>query len=268
MQKRLQQNVVRTILNFYSNDYDMFLSYLDDDVIWFGPREGQYISGKENLRLSLSHNTMRMRFAVDDIRTRILYSYRNIYSCLAAYRLTVMYPDGTSSVHSQHALFSLRHSGKSDTPEDWKCLFIHISDVIPQDEKTKNLPIQVPAPYVSPAPEPTKMLMFPQRDRVSCFIPQDDIVYAEGGKGACSFIHTGDGVYEVRLLLKEIEPMLPGYFYRCHSSYIVNLRRVIFVTGRYVILEGGTEIPIPAKRAAKIRADIESGMRAATAAAQ
>ncbi|MBQ1553645.1 MAG: hypothetical protein IIZ66_08865 [Clostridia bacterium] len=51
MQKRLQQNVVRTILNFYSNDYDMFLSYLDDDVIWFGPREGQYISGKENLRL-------------------------------------------------------------------------------------------------------------------------------------------------------------------------------------------------------------------------
>lgn len=256
MHEKLQQDVVKTILSFYSNDYDMFLSYMDEDVKWFGPREGQYLSGKEAIRRSLALNTSQLKFAVDDIRTRVLSSYRRLYTCLTTYRLTVFYPDGRSSVRGQHALFSVRHTGRTDAPGVWRCLFIHISDVVPQDEFTKTLPAFAPTPDVVSAPRQKKMLMFPQRDRISCFIPQDDVVYAEGGKGAFSIIHTTYGVYEVRMLLKDVESMLPPYFYRCHSSYIVNLRHVAFVSSGYVILDDGTDVPIPAKRAAEVKREI------------
>lgn len=74
------------------------------------------------------------------------------------------------------------------------------------------------------------------------------------------YVYTDDGVYLVRQLLKQIQLRLPDYFYRCHSSYIVNLRYVLYLSSSKITLTDSSEIPISAKRYAQISADIEKWM--------
>lgn len=74
------------------------------------------------------------------------------------------------------------------------------------------------------------------------------------------YVYTVDNCYGVHRLLKDMEAVLPEYYYRCHSSYIVNLRHVLSLSSHKITLDDGTEIPIASKRYSMIREDISAFM--------
>lgn len=74
------------------------------------------------------------------------------------------------------------------------------------------------------------------------------------------YVYTDDGVYLVRQLLKQTLSQLPDYYYRCHSSYIVNLRHVLYLSSSKITLTDSSEIPISTKRYSQIKNDIEDWM--------
>ena len=40
---------VELIIKYYDNDYMPFLNAMDDDAMWYGPAEGQFLRGRENM---------------------------------------------------------------------------------------------------------------------------------------------------------------------------------------------------------------------------
>lgn len=79
-------------------------------------------------------------------------------------------------------------------------------------------------------------------------IPFENIRYLEA-MDKTAIIYTGDSAYSWSGSMNEFEKQLPrDSFFRCHRSYIVNLKR-IFMIRRYVArLDDGREVPIGRSR--------------------
>ncbi|MBR3018867.1 MAG: response regulator transcription factor [Clostridia bacterium] len=101
----------------------------------------------------------------------------------------------------------------------------------------------------SPIPGPSRVaagrLMLHHREGVS-FIDLDDILLVQREDRATVIYTVNDGRYVLSETLGEIESRLdPSIFFRCHKSYIINLRRIRNITpyGRwtYVVQLEGTQ---------------------------
>ena len=100
-----------------------------------------------------------------------------------------------------------------------------------------------------PIPGPSKVaagrLMLHHREGVS-FINLDDILLVQREDRATVIYTVNDGRYVLSETLGDLEARLdPAIFFRCHKSYIINLRRIRNITpyGRwtYVVQLEGTE---------------------------
>lgn len=83
-------------------------------------------------------------------------------------------------------------------------------------------------------------------------VPFEDICYIESEKRYL-LIHKKSGVERVRMKLSELEEKLPGYFVRCHQSYLANLHMLAEMSDQNLILTDGTCLPISRSRRQKTR---------------
>ncbi len=89
-----------------------------------------------------------------------------------------------------------------------------------------------------------EMLAFKTTGSGVNYIPLADILYLSSRK-RCVTVYTKSGAYTGYYKLSELLPKLPKYFYQCHKSYIVNLRRIQRIEAKHVFA-GSTEIPLSA----------------------
>ena len=92
---------------------------------------------------------------------------------------------------------------------------------------------------------PARFLLLPGADG-SIRVPADDIRYAE------AFSHTVElyaarQTYALRITMNELEALAGEEFFRCHRSYLVNLKFVRRVTRKAMVLDSGREIPLSRK---------------------
>ena len=71
----------------------------------------------------------------------------------------------------------------------------------------------------------------------------DDIIYAEVLSHKIT-LHVNSGTEEIYMRISDLEEILDGGFFRCHRSYIVNMRYVHRVTKTAMALEDGREVPL------------------------
>ncbi len=246
---------VKAMLGYYNYDYEMFFEYLDEGVIWFGPRENQYLVGKSALAESLESRRKDLKYHIENIETKFISQASNVYTLVMSYHLYSAYPDG----RTKHCLERVTITGQKFRDRDgkilWRCPLIQVSNVIPKDSKREFLPLTLSASALN---KRGRIIDFPTNNNSRVFIAEQSIKYIVGGKGVFSYVHTNDGVYTVRLLLKDIKEKLCDDFYRCHSSYIVNLKRVVFLSSQKITLDDKTEIPVSSKRYSQIKNDIIS----------
>lgn len=62
------------------------------------------------------------------------------------------------------------------------------------------------------------------------------------------YLHTAEEAVPFYGKLEELEPMLPGTFFRCHRSYIVNLRHVRYYNKGEIRLDNEEIIPLSKRR--------------------
>ncbi len=74
-------------------------------------------------------------------------------------------------------------------------------------------------------------------------------------------IHCTNGVIRTYQQLGDIEPLLPDYFLRCHTSYLVNLRAVDMSTGNDLLLSNGEKVPISQRRRRAVHEAIAAYLR-------
>lgn len=261
MISKYESYAVEAMLGFYNNDFDKFLEFLDENVIWYGPKQGQYVVGKENLKNTVCVRKDDRVYRVENVQTKLISYTANLYSIVVTYQLHSCRPDGTVKTVFQHVVANGQKIRERNGNIFWRCPFIHVSNAEPRDDVGAD-------GFSSYSLAPRKMLLgceaprlvLPGDNHTTVYIRQDSIKYIVGGKGVMCYVYTDDGVYLVRQLLKQLLPQLPDFFYRCHSSYIVNLRYVLYLSSSKITLTDSSEIPISAKRYAQIRNDIENWM--------
>ena len=71
----------------------------------------------------------------------------------------------------------------------------------------------------------------------------DEITYISS-YGHYITIHTAREAYEWKHSLKELEPVLPEQFVRCHRSFIVNLDHLRKIEGKQILMKDNTVIDV------------------------
>ena len=79
-------------------------------------------------------------------------------------------------------------------------------------------------------------------------IPMHSILYAESGRNK-AILHTVRSTYELYASMKDVEETLdPARFFRCHSSYIINLTNIVQVSGLDAMSIDGTVVRVSKAR--------------------
>lgn len=253
--------VINAMTNYYNHNYKMFFEYLDEGVIWYGPREGQYIVGKENLVNSIVAQKRDTKFSVENIKSQLISCAANVHTVVLNYNLKAVYKNGSTRVYHQRVVVNGQKFRDHDGKIFWRCPFIQVSNIMPSTDKDRfSLYVGENTVAVNGEKSDTSRIVFNSENHSKVYIIADSIKYVVGGKGVLSYIHTDDNVYLVRHLLKDVVEKLPGHFYRCHSSYIVNLKKVLYLSSHIITLSDKTEIPVSSKRHSEIKDDISRFM--------
>lgn len=85
--------------------------------------------------------------------------------------------------------------------------------------------------------------------RESRLIPFDEIVYCEVIDRKIYVHLISSEVVDYYDRIESLEKRLGNTFYRCHRSYLINLKYVRSCNGTRAVMEGGTQIPISRLRA-------------------
>lgn len=258
----IEKFCIDSLESYYNSGDTSFLDNVDDDIVWYGPIEGQMIVGKENLKKYFSRQTGSLRFNFEDISVKLFPLKADAFAFFSEYSLYAYHPDGRVQKYRRHMIVISKKKKDKDGNYAWKSPLIHISDVTKKrgnrstadanlGEYEKSL-----VDILMTQRKSVKKILLSGQGNSNYYVAEDAILYIEGGKGVQCYVHTKDETLLVTQLLKDVEKKLPDYYYRCHASYIVNLRRVKKIGGYKIILDTGDEIPIPAKKYAKVKADI------------
>jgi len=267
MRDMLEKLCIDALSSFYIDGDIDFIDALDDNVLWFGPVESQFLRGKEAVSTYFHELTKKFRFSTENLRATLMPLKSEACTILIDLELFGYRNDGRVINYSQHIIVDLCRKKDNLGNVVWKVPFIHISNVIKRRSKT-----QKEASHESKAQmqkfisdrNNINKISFLTDSGSTVFIAEDSIVYIEGGKGVKSYIHLKEDCILVNHLLKDIIQKLPDYYYRCHASYIVNLKNVKSIGGYKITLFTGEEIPVPAKKYTEVKKHITEYLEAQT----
>ena len=92
-------------------------------------------------------------------------------------------------------------------------------------------------------------------DRQTVLIPLPQILYLEAQKQYVQ-IYTADTEYRMKGSLNSMEMQVDEYFFKCHRSFLVNLRHVMHIKSNCVVLKNSVEVPISRGMAEKFGKEI------------
>lgn len=261
--KGLVENLcINALENYYRNGTTDFVDAFEENITFFAPNNNRMIVGKENVLKYFTEGGKKLKLSVDNLSTRLIPMKADALIIIADYNLLAGYPDGRLVVIKQHTLVALHKRKSPDGSFRWKCPLIHISNSrenasssFSSGASVRQYEQDVIRTVLSDR-KTVRKIMLSGEGNSTHYIPEDSILYIEGGKGVQCYVHTDSETITINSLLKDVMKKLPSYYYRCHASFIINLRRVKKAAGYKVILSNGEEIPIPAKKYAKVKSDI------------
>ncbi|MCL2187281.1 MAG: LytTR family DNA-binding domain-containing protein [Defluviitaleaceae bacterium] len=95
---------------------------------------------------------------------------------------------------------------------------------------------------VSKLRQASRALIFP-KPRGTVKVTADEIIWVEMLSRLC-ILNLTTGIEEIRMSIREMEMMLGEGFFKCHRSYIVNMKYVRRVTKIAMVLEDKRELPL------------------------
>ena len=86
------------IIKYYENDYMPFLESFDDDSLWYGPAEGQFLRGREAMIRAWQAEEHSLRFTMGNLKVVHISGNNATCSVMLTYTVVTHYPDG----HDDH----------------------------------------------------------------------------------------------------------------------------------------------------------------------
>lgn len=256
--------------NYYKYGTTDFVDAFEENIVFFTPTYNRMIVGKEDVIRYFTEGGKKLELTIDNMATRLIPLKADAMIIIADYNLFACYPDARIMRFVQHTLVALHKRKQKSGEYKWMCPFIHISNAgekssLSDDKKVSLTQYEqdILRSFMRDRNTIKKVILSGEGGSTH-YIPEDSIRYIEGGKGVQCYVHTDNGMLTVNHLMKDVIAKLPDYFYRCHASYIVNLRCVKCIGNYRITLENGEEIPVPAKKYSQVKNDISTWMAGGT----
>ena len=246
---RLSVDIVQA---YYRNDLRLFFEYLDEDVLWYGPAKGQFLSGRQDILETWSKEIHSLSFTMGN--TRVDHVVTSQFSCevMLSFPVTTHYPSGESIQMDQIIHITWRERKIEGRLEKQpRMVVIHISDLYHKHESDTIYPVhfnQIFKGYL-PITETGRQIHFRGVDRSDYYVLSNSIQWIESSiTSRHAILHTGNESIVVTATVQTIAEEYPGLFLRCHSCYLVNPMHVTRVKRFNVMIADGRELPIPEKK--------------------
>ncbi len=217
------------IIRYYENDYMPFLNAMDDEALWYGPAEGQFLKGRETMIQTWQADEHPLRFTMGNLKVRHASTHPSYCDVMLTYTVVTHYPDGHDTSVFQRLLMCWCERKETDkngeTHKTPRILVCHISNPHGKHEDD---------------------VIYPKS---SSFFLSDSIVWIEAHNGGKhSVLHTAAEATEVIKPVAEIEKQYGRFYLRCHQSYLVNPHYIRNIRRFQVTLTDGTVLPVPEKK--------------------
>ena len=225
------QQSVHIITEYYENRLQPFFDAIDDDLLWIGPAERQWMQGKENILNAFTQEEGRhhLTFRMSNISATPISCGTHACEIILTYLVYTYYPNGAMTVHDQRLHFTWRDK-KVTGPDGKKHLVpkaavIHISNAFPYDDRDKIYPVhydemKVPT-TLTPATGPR--ITISGSNHVCHFLAANSILYIEtGSRSPYTVFHTLNGEFNSTESISKLEKKYSDIFLRVHASFMVN----------------------------------------------
>ena len=243
------------IMKYYNNDYMPFLEAMDDDALWYGPAEGQFLHGRENMIQAWNAEEHSLSFTLGNMEVTHISAHPSFCDVMLTYHVTTHYPDNHDITLFQRLQMTwcertVEHGDGSHTKEP-RILVCHISNPHSKHEDDTIYPKNFHELYHAQLHHlGGKRIHFHGLDRSDYFFLSDTIVRIEAAHGGRhSVLHTDDGTAaEVIATITQLEKKYGHLFLRCHQSFLINPEYIENISRFKVRLSDGSELPIPEKK--------------------
>ena len=243
------------ILKYYNNDYMPFLERFDDECLWYGPAEGQYIKGRDVMINTWHKEKHNLTFTVGNMKTEVAAVDNTSCNVILTYSVITHYPDGNDIYLNQRVLLcwheKLIHLEDGSKQHDPRILVCFISNPHPKHDDDFVYPVNFQEVYATKGltPSSAERIHFRGVDKNDYYVLFDSIMWIETkNNGLRSVIHTNDESIKTTSRVTDIINQYPHLFLRCHQSFLVNPNYIQNIHRFSVVLNDGTSLPIPEKK--------------------
>ena len=242
------------IMRYYENDYMPFLLHMDDDALWYGPAEGQFLHGRETMIQAWNAEEHSLCFSLGNMEVMHTSAHPSFCDVMLSYHVTTHYPDRDDITLYQRLQMTwcerTVEDGEGNKERVPRILVCHISNPHAKHSDDTIYPKNFHEIYRTHlAPQQGKRIRFHGTDRSDYFFLSDTIIRCEAAHGGKhSVLYTDEGQVEVMMSITRIEKEYGRLFLRCHQSYLVNPAFIRSIRRFKVTLTDGTELPIPEKK--------------------
>ena len=258
------------IMKYYDNDYMPFLNHMDDDALWYGPAEGQFLHGRETMIEIWNAEDHSLRFTLGNMEVVHTTSHPSFCDVMLSYHVTTHYPDNHDITLYQRLLMTWceriaedEYGNREKLP---RILLCHISNPHAKHDDDVIYPTNFHEIYHSNTAlkRSGERIHFHGLDRSDYFFLSDTIIRIEAAHGGKhSVLVTADEEVEVMTSITALEKRYGHLFLRCHQSYLVNPLYIRSIRRFKLTLTDGSELPIPEKKYTAFR---DKAMKSITSA--
>lgn len=250
--KMILDLTIKIVQKYYQNDPQPFLDHVDENVLWYGPAKGQFLSGRQALLEAWAGERHSLTFSLGNIRLDHVSDSNSHCDVMASYPVTTHYPDGESITMDQISHFSWIERKMKDSKENQpRILVMHVSDLYQKHNADNIYPVHFKEIYKGymPISNLGKHLFFQGIDSFDLYLLSDTILWVDSiQNGRHSIIHTADTDYRVRESIAYLEKEHSDLLMRCHICHLINPKHIVCIKRFTVTLSNGKTLPIPEKK--------------------
>lgn len=256
--EQLPELIEEAVHRYYEGNYDLALSLMEEHCIFISAGPVFYL--RDDVKAALQNNANRPTFTLHDCRFRLVET-QSEDEALVMGEFTIRSDPGFDMVVAGHqrVTVSMRLQG-----DRWQAYLIHASNEYGEADAEGLFPanlgrhtfefVQEILQQGLKAARQTKRIHL-ETGGSSILVDPDSILYVESAGKQC-ILHFAEHDTTVRIMLGEVQDMLPTYFVRIHRYYLVNVKYVFGISRSGVELIEGTVLPIPERRFANVKAEL------------
>ena len=167
---RLSVDIVQA---YYRNDLSLFFEYLDEAVLWYGPAEGQFLSGRQAILETWAKEVHTLSFTMGNTRVDHVVTGPSSCEVMLSFPITTHYISGESILMDQVIHITWRERKIEGSSEKQpRMLVIHISDLYQKHESDTIYPVHFNQIYKGflPITEIGRQIYFPGVDRADYYV--------------------------------------------------------------------------------------------------